>query len=104
VAGAQASATASRFSDVNADEPDVADYDTFFTGPAQEALYEPNAYRSSDHDPILVGLGLTTSFDDLCRLTRRLVTKPGWPTVSATNSRPPRRLTRPGIRTHATTC
>ena len=44
---------------VNADEPDVVDYDTSFKPPAQEALYEPNAYRSSDHDAALVGLGLT---------------------------------------------
>jgi predicted extracellular nuclease len=43
---------------VNADEPDVVDYDTTFKPAAQEALYEPNAYRSSDHDPIIVGLDL----------------------------------------------
>jgi len=60
---------------INADEPDVLDYDTSFKGVGQRALYEPNAYRSSDHDPILVGLGLATTFDDLCRLTRRVVSK-----------------------------
>ena len=38
---------------INADEPDVVDYDTTFKPPAQEALYEPNAYRSSDHDPLV---------------------------------------------------
>ena len=43
---------------INSDEPDVLDYDTTFKPPAQEALYEPNAYRSSDHDPIIVGLRL----------------------------------------------
>jgi predicted extracellular nuclease len=43
---------------INADEPDVLDYDTSFKPPAQDALYEANAYRSSDHDPVLVGLGL----------------------------------------------
>jgi predicted extracellular nuclease len=59
---------------INADEPDVLDYDTSFKPPAQDALYEPNAFRTSDHDPILVGLGLKTTFDDLCRLTRRTVT------------------------------
>jgi uncharacterized protein len=59
---------------INADEPDVLDYDTSFKPPAQDALYEANAYRTSDHDPILVGLGLETTFDDLCRLTRRTVT------------------------------
>ena len=43
---------------INADEPDLLDYDTTFKPPAQEAIYEPNAYRSSDHDPVVVGLGL----------------------------------------------
>jgi Ca2+-binding RTX toxin-like protein len=43
---------------INADEPDLLDYDTSFKPPAQEAIYEPNAYRSSDHDPVLVGLDL----------------------------------------------
>jgi predicted extracellular nuclease len=62
---------------LNADEPDVLDYDTTFKPPAQDALYEPNGFRSSDHDPVVVGLGLRPTYDDLCRLTRRLVTKPG---------------------------
>ena len=43
---------------INADEADVLDYDTSFKPAAQEALYEPKAYRTSDHDPILVGLRL----------------------------------------------
>jgi hypothetical protein len=41
---------------INADEPDLLDYDTSFKPEAQEAIYEPNAYRSSDHDPVIVGL------------------------------------------------
>jgi uncharacterized protein len=41
---------------INADEPDLIDYDMSFKKPAQDALYEPNAYRSSDHDPVIVGL------------------------------------------------
>ncbi len=41
---------------INADEPDVLDYDTSFKSPEQDALYEPNGYRSSDHDPVVVGL------------------------------------------------
>lgn len=44
---------------VNADEPDIIDYDTTFKGPAQEALYAPDPFRSSDHDPVLVGLALS---------------------------------------------
>ncbi|HET9912644.1 MAG TPA: ExeM/NucH family extracellular endonuclease [Anaerolineales bacterium] len=43
---------------INADEPDLLDYDTTFKPPAQEAIYEPNGYRSSDHDPVIVGLDL----------------------------------------------
>jgi hypothetical protein len=38
---------------INSDEPDVLDYDTTFKPDAQDALYEPNAYRSSDHDPVV---------------------------------------------------
>ncbi|MGQ0600785.1 MAG: ExeM/NucH family extracellular endonuclease, partial [Anaerolineales bacterium] len=41
---------------INADEPDLLDYDTSFKPPAQDAIYEPNAYRSSDHDPVVIGL------------------------------------------------
>jgi len=43
---------------INADEPDILDYDTSFKPPAQDALYEPNAFRTSDHDPLIVGLSL----------------------------------------------
>jgi Ca2+-binding RTX toxin-like protein len=43
---------------INSDEPDLLDYDTSFKSSAQDAIYEPNAYRSSDHDPVIVGLGL----------------------------------------------
>jgi predicted extracellular nuclease len=43
---------------INSDEPDAVDYDTTFKPPAQEALYEPNPYRSSDHDAVIVGLDL----------------------------------------------
>ena len=43
---------------INADEPDLIDYDMSFKADAEDALYAPNAYRSSDHDPVLVGLDL----------------------------------------------
>ncbi len=45
---------------INADEPDLIDYDTTFKGPNQDAIYAPDAYRSSDHDPVIVGLEMTT--------------------------------------------
>ena len=44
--------------DINADEPDILDYDTSFKKPAQDALYEPLPYRVSDHDPVIVALKL----------------------------------------------
>ena len=43
---------------INADEPDILDYDTSFKSAAQDALYEVNQYRTSDHDPVLLGLDL----------------------------------------------
>ncbi|OLV15574.1 ExeM/NucH family extracellular endonuclease [Deinococcus marmoris] len=44
---------------INSDEPVVLDYNTEFKTPEQIAgLYAPNAYRSSDHDPVVVGLKL----------------------------------------------
>jgi predicted extracellular nuclease len=49
---------------LNADEPDILDYDTSYKPAGQQALYEPNAYRSSDHDPVIVGLDLTLSDTD----------------------------------------
>lgn len=48
---------------INADEPDILDYDTSFKRPAQDALYEPNAFRSSDHDPVIVGLALASQIE-----------------------------------------
>lgn len=41
---------------INADEPLFLDYNTEFKPPALLALYQPDAYRSSDHDPIVIGL------------------------------------------------
>lgn len=43
---------------INADEPDAIDYDTSFKQDAQDAIYAPDAFRSSDHDPVIVGLDL----------------------------------------------
>lgn len=44
---------------INADEPVVLDYNTEYKSPGQlNSLYSPDAYRSSDHDPVVVGLNL----------------------------------------------
>ena len=55
-AGLAGEATGATEWHINADEPDLLDYDMTFKQPAQDALYEPNAYRSSDHDPVIIGL------------------------------------------------
>ncbi|WP_461471808.1 ExeM/NucH family extracellular endonuclease [Microbacterium sp. HJ5] len=44
---------------INADEPSLIDYDMSFKKPAQDALYAEDEFRSSDHDPVVVGLQLT---------------------------------------------
>ncbi|MFI6732244.1 ExeM/NucH family extracellular endonuclease [Nonomuraea sp. NPDC050451] len=40
---------------INSDEPRIRDYNTEYNPPG---LYQPDAYRSSDHDPLVVGLTL----------------------------------------------
>jgi predicted extracellular nuclease len=44
---------------INSDEPDVIDYDTSFKPAAQRDLWEPNQYRTSDHDAVVIGLNPT---------------------------------------------
>ncbi len=44
---------------INTDEPPVLDYNTEFkSANHQTTLYAPDPYRSSDHDPVIVGLDL----------------------------------------------
>ncbi|MEW9798389.1 ExeM/NucH family extracellular endonuclease [Alteromonas sp. CYL-A6] len=49
---------------INADEPDILDYDTSFKKAAQDALYAPDAFRSSDHDPVIISLNLNVVPED----------------------------------------
>jgi len=58
---------------INADEPDILDYNLDFKQPPQQALYEPNAFRASDHDPVIVGLELDRSAPDITADLLRLV-------------------------------
>ncbi len=51
---------------INADEPDLIDYDMSFKSATQDTIFAPDAYRSSDHDPVIVGLDLLAyGFDGL---------------------------------------
>ena len=49
---------------INADEPDLIDYDTSFKRDNQDAIYAPDPYRSSDHDPVIVGLHVCKEDDE----------------------------------------
>jgi predicted extracellular nuclease len=46
---------------INADELTVFDYTTERKGPRQRALFRADPYRSSDHDPLVVGLDLAAA-------------------------------------------
>jgi hypothetical protein len=44
---------------INADEPNVLDYNTNFKSAGQlTSLYAPDQFRAADHDPVIVGLNL----------------------------------------------
>lgn len=46
---------------INADEPRILDYNLEFEGAGQSPdLYAPTPYRSSDHDPVIVGMNLSS--------------------------------------------
>lgn len=62
---------------INADEPSVLDYDMTYKPPAQDQLYAADPYRSSDHDPVIVGLTLLESVSP----TLEVITEPSyiWP-------------------------
>ncbi len=49
---------------INADEPDVLDYNLDFGRPA--TFFSPDQFRSSDHDPALVGLDLDPATPEQC--------------------------------------
>ncbi|WP_069790376.1 ExeM/NucH family extracellular endonuclease [Cyanobacterium sp. IPPAS B-1200] len=50
---------------INADEPNALDYNTNFKSENQViSLYDDSPFRSSDHDPVIVGLNLSSSVPD----------------------------------------
>ena len=52
--------TGADFWHVNADEPSGLDYNNF----NQPGLYNPDEFRSSDHDPVIIGLNLANPMGD----------------------------------------
>lgn len=67
---------------INADEADLIDYDTTFKGPNQDAIYSPDAYRSSDHDPVIIGLDLIATCNGL---PATIIGTPGDDVINGTN-------------------
>ncbi len=60
---------------INADEPPVLDYNTNFKSAGQiTSLYSPDAFRTSDHDPILVDLNLNSVAPAVVSITRHAPT------------------------------
>jgi predicted extracellular nuclease len=59
---------------INTDEPSVIDYNTEFK---PQDLYEPTPYRSSDHDPVVVGLEVLDTTLPVTTATVEGVLKPG---------------------------
>jgi hypothetical protein len=76
---------------INADEPDIIDYDMSFKQDAQDALYEPDKYRSSDHDPVIISLRLNegpTAVDDVYETDQDVTLDVPAPGVMANDSDP----------------
>ncbi|MCA1635739.1 MAG: hypothetical protein LC802_19140, partial [Acidobacteria bacterium] len=46
---------------VNSDEPTVVDYNVEFKSAAQQAINQNTPFRASDHDPVIVGINLSSA-------------------------------------------
>jgi hypothetical protein len=55
---------------VNADEPEVLDYNMEDKNASALALYNALPYRASDHDPVVVALNLEATFADVTAATQ----------------------------------
>ena len=55
---AEADVTGTAAWHINADEATLLDYVLAFKAPNEQNLWEPTPYRSSDHDPVIVGMQL----------------------------------------------
>jgi len=72
---------------INADEPVALDYNDNFKTPEQiDSFYAPGPYRSSDHDPVLVGLNLNAY--DFTGFMRPLVNPPAYNAVKSGSAVP----------------
>jgi uncharacterized protein len=69
---------------INSDEPDVLDYNTEYKSAGQVTrLYNADPYRSTDHDPVIVGVDLTPLLAlTLSRFTVAGAAGAGWPAAA----------------------
>jgi predicted extracellular nuclease len=62
---------------INPDEPTALDYNVNFKTQNQvSTFYAPTPYRSSDHDPVVIGVDFEPTAAGVCTLTQLYVTKP----------------------------
>jgi uncharacterized protein len=62
---------------INPDEPTVLDYNVNFKSAGQiSSFFDPGPYRSSDHDPVLIGVQQTVTYASLCALTTHYADDP----------------------------
>jgi predicted extracellular nuclease len=67
----------------NADEPIVLDYNVEFKSAGQQALNVGTAYRTSDHDPVVIGMTLLQPTAADGRITGRITDPNGVPIAGA---------------------
>ena len=75
---------------INADEADIFDYDMTYKKAAEQELYSPDPYRSSDHDPVVVSLQLGNAPTSTAQASS--------PAESAASNSAGSALSRPGVR------
>ena len=75
---------------INADEADIFDYDMTYKKAAEQELYSPDPYRSSDHDPVVVSLQLGNAPTSTAQVSS--------PAESAASNSAGSALSRPGVR------
>jgi endonuclease/exonuclease/phosphatase len=75
---------------INADEADIFDYGMTYKKAAEQELYSPDPYRSSDHDPVVVSLQLGNAPTSTAQASS--------PAESAASNSAGSALSRPGVR------
>jgi hypothetical protein len=74
---------------INSDEVPALDYNTEFKTAAQiDSLYAPDMYRTSDHDPVLLGVALEAEPEPVPTCSVEYIIHGVWPGQPAKNNKP----------------